>query len=109
MSGCGGDPKPAVQYVAACVGPSPSHPEGSQVSVELRLGTEVVASGRGPVGSTIGGQVPLGEVSVYADDVLVGSVGSPTAPVIGEDGRPAETAYFSQLGCPDLPPDMTGP
>jgi hypothetical protein len=104
VSGCGGPASPPVQNVAACIGPSSTYPEGAMVRVELRMGSNVVASGTGPVGSTIGAQVPLGEVSVFADDVLVGSVGSGNAPVTAGEGEPADVSYFSQPGCPTSPP-----
>ncbi len=76
------------------------------VRVELRLGPDVVAAGMGPVGSVIGAQVPLGEVSVFADDVLVGVVGSTDAPATVGEGEPAGVSYFSQPGCPASPPAM---
>ncbi|NIZ90398.1 hypothetical protein [Kineococcus rubinsiae] len=104
VSGCGGSTSPQVQNVAACIGPSSTYSKGAMVRVELRMGSNVVASGTGPVGSTIGAQVPLGEVSVFADDVLVGVVGSANAPATVGEGEPADVSYFSQSGCPTSPP-----
>ncbi|MCI2238032.1 hypothetical protein MO973_38245 [Paenibacillus sp. TRM 82003] len=88
--GCGEQPQTVQrQDVAACVGPSPEHPEGAQVSIEVRLGQEVVASGSVPVGGILQAEVPSGGVRVYAGGVWIGSAKTAAPQAVDEDGHPA--------------------
>ena len=103
LAGCGGE-EVRLQRVAFCQGSSGEAAEGGIVQIEFRQGTAVVARAVGARSSAFAVLVPLGEVQVYADGVLMGAMdgGGADGPYVPP--APGQGVYLHGDGCPEAIP-----